>query len=79
MNLAKFLRASFFYRTHPVAAPEARESVSPKPGYKKIISKFLYVLSKQCGNCDFPQNFHARKLDEITVFFAVLYFFSGGK
>ena len=27
---------------------------------------------KLCGNCAFPQNFHTRKLGEITVFFAVL-------
>ena len=24
-----------------------------------------------CGNCSFPQNFHTRKLGEITVFYAV--------
>ena len=69
----------FLHRTPPVAAPEAKESVSPKPGDKKIISKFLYVLSKLCGKCDFPQNFHTRKLDEITVFCAVLDFFSEEK
>ena len=27
--------------------------------------------SKLCGNCAFPQNFHTRKLAEITVFYAV--------
>ena len=27
---------------------------------------------KLCGNCAFVQNFHTRKLGEITVFFAVL-------
>ena len=26
---------------------------------------------KLCGNCAFPQNFHIRKLGEITVFYAV--------
>ena len=26
---------------------------------------------KLCGNCAFPQNFHTRKLGEITVFYAV--------
>ena len=26
---------------------------------------------KLCGNCSFPQNFHTRKLGEITVFFVV--------
>ena len=25
-----------------------------------------------CGNCAFPQNFHTRKLGEITAFYAVL-------
>ena len=25
---------------------------------------------KLCGNCAFPQNFHTKKLGEITVFFA---------
>ena len=28
---------------------------------------------KLCGNCTFPQNFHTKKLGEITVFFAVNY------
>ena len=34
---------------------------------------FCIVLgdSKLCGNCVFPQNFHTRKLDEITVFFGL--------
>ena len=27
---------------------------------------------KLCGNCAFPQNFHTRKLCEVTVFFVVL-------
>ena len=27
---------------------------------------------KLCGNCAFPQNFHTRKLGEITRFFAVV-------
>ena len=29
-------------------------------------------FQKLCGNCAFPQNFHTRKLGEITWFFAVL-------
>ena len=29
------------------------------------------ILRKLCGNCAFPQNFHTRKSDEVTVFFAV--------
>ena len=29
------------------------------------------VDSKLCGNCAFPQNFHTRKLGEITIFYAV--------
>ena len=27
------------------------------------------IRPKLCGNCAFPQNFHTRKLSEITVFF----------
>ena len=30
-------------------------------------------ISPFCGNCLFPQNFHTRKLDEITVFYAEIY------
>ena len=29
-------------------------------------------LWKLCGNCAFPQNFHIKKLGEITAFYAVL-------
>ena len=29
------------------------------------------IRPKLCGNCAFPQNFHTRKLGEITVFFTV--------
>ena len=28
-------------------------------------------VPKLCENCAFPQNFHIRKLGEITVFYAV--------
>ena len=28
-------------------------------------------MEKLWGNCAFPQNFHTRKLGEITVFYAV--------
>ena len=30
----------------------------------------ILICPKLCGNCAFPQNFHTRKLGEITVFFA---------
>ena len=33
--------------------------------------KFPQSFGKLSGNCAFPQNFHTRKLVEITVFFAV--------
>ena len=29
------------------------------------------ICPKLCGNCPFPQNFHTRKLGEITVFYAL--------
>ena len=36
----------------------------------------FYLISwcrpKLCGNCAFPQNFHTRKLGEITVFYGVI-------
>ena len=34
----------------------------------------LFHLISTCGNCAFPQNFHTRKLGEITVFYAVFAF-----
>ena len=41
--------------------------------WKGIVSaQFRAKRPKLCGNCAFPQNIHARKLGEITVFFAVL-------
>ena len=39
---------------------------------ERIVSAAIHP--KLCGNYAFPQNVHARKLGEITVFFAVLYF-----
>ena len=30
------------------------------------------IRPKLCGNCAFPQSFHTRKSDEITIFFPVL-------
>ena len=33
--------------------------------------KTLFVQWKLCGNCAFPRNFYTRKLDKITVFYAV--------
>ena len=35
------------------------------------LSVFHYFHSKLCGNFAFPENFHTRKLGEITVFYAV--------
>ena len=32
----------------------------------------LAIRPKLYGNCAFPQNFHTMKLDEITVFYAVV-------
>ena len=37
-----------------------------------VYAGFQAIRPKFCGTCDFPQNFHTRKLDEITVFYAVL-------
>ena len=33
-----------------------------------VILKLCICILKLCGNCAFPQNFHTRKLGEITVF-----------
>ena len=33
-----------------------------------FILKLCICILKLCGNCAFPQNFHTRKLGEITVF-----------
>ena len=35
-----------------------------------VSTEFRANRPKLCGNCTFPQNFHTRKLVEITVFFA---------
>ena len=35
-------------------------------------AQFWALCPKLCRNCAFPQNVHARKLGEITVFFALL-------
>ena len=40
---------------------------------KKEIQSIAAILPKLFGNCAFPQNFHIRKLAEITVFYAVYY------
>ena len=37
----------------------------------EILWKGTANRPKLCGSCAFPQNFHTRKLDENTVFFAV--------
>ena len=34
-------------------------------------SNINIIKLSNCGNCAFPQNFHTKKLGEITVFFAV--------
>ena len=31
------------------------------------------ICPKLCGNCTFLQNFHTRKIDEISEFYAVQY------
>ena len=36
-----------------------------------VSAQFRANPPKLCGNCAFPQNFHTRKLGEITPFFAV--------
>ena len=36
-----------------------------------VSAEFRAIRPKLCGNCAFPQNFHTRKLEEITVFFVV--------
>ena len=36
-----------------------------------ISAQFWAIPPKLYGNCAFPQNFHTRKLGEITVFYAV--------
>ena len=41
--------------------------------WKRTVSEqFRANHPKLCGNCAFPQNFHASKSGEITVFYAVL-------
>ena len=36
-----------------------------------VFTEFRAINPKLCENCAFPQNFHKRKLGEITVFYAV--------
>ena len=38
---------------------------------RKFCGKAVPAYCPYCGNCAFPQNFHTRKLAEITVFYAV--------
>ena len=38
---------------------------------KNTIISPKVIRPKLCGNCVFPQNFHARKLGDIMVFLAV--------
>ena len=45
-----------------------------------IVKKRMIITtnrSKLYGNCTFLQNFHTRKLGEITIFFAVFLFDNG--
>ena len=39
--------------------------------WTEILPNFLTNSPKLCGNCAFPQNFHTRKLGEISVSKAV--------
>ena len=39
-------------------------------------TQFLANRTKLYGNCDFPQNFHTRKLGEISVFYAAFVLFT---
>ena len=39
-----------------------------------VTTEFRAIRPKLCGNCAFPQNFHTRKLGEITVFYAMICF-----
>ena len=53
------------------AVPAAKNTViSPNFLVWKFCGKAQFPHSL-CGNCALPQNFHTRKLGEITVFFAV--------
>ena len=36
-----------------------------------VYVQFWAIRPKLCGNCAFPQNFHTKKLGEITAFYAV--------
>ena len=38
---------------------------------RKVRSTIRAILPKLCGNCTFPQNFHTRKLGEITALYVV--------
>ena len=53
------LKRTSFYRTPLVAASEITLHVAPSN------------CPKLCGNCAFPQNFHTRKLGELTALYAV--------
>ena len=53
---------------------QGSEYVSDVKGKNKSKKEFLQQFPCFAGNCAFPQNFHTKKLGEITVFFAVWYF-----
>ena len=39
--------------------------------WKRIVSAEFRAI--RCRECAFPQNFHIRKLSEVTIFYAVIY------
>ena len=57
----------------PLFTPNFTKFPSVEILWKSTVSTwFRAIHPKLCGNCTFPQNFHTRKLGEITVFYAVL-------
>ena len=36
-----------------------------------VSAEFRVIHTKLCGNCDFPQNLHTRKLGKMAVFYAM--------
>ena len=59
-----------YYRTNFYTAKNT--VISPNFLVWNFCGKARTNRPKLCGNCAFQQNFYTRKLDEITVFFAVL-------
>ena len=49
---------------------------SPRVPRSRVPASWSHFYTMPCENCAFPQKFHTKKLDEITVFYAVyLHFF----